>query len=103
MTSITVIVLIAAATAIAVTWRLSARRCTCQRDEPLAGLGALGEVTTRVRQRQARGHMTEQPATRLPLQPVPFPARRGSRDLRRRPSRHALPAGPRHKGASPCP
>ncbi len=100
MVPTTVVVLLAAATAIAVVWRLSTRRCTCQRDEPLAGLGALGAVTARVRQRQAREDTIVQPATRPPLRPARHPARRG---LRRRPSRHAVPARARHEGASPCP
>lgn len=85
------LILLVVATAAGVAWRVArVGRCTCQRDEPLAGLGALGAVTSRVRQAD-RTSLAQQPEP-LALQPVPYPARR--RHDRQRP--HPVHTRPRH-------
>jgi hypothetical protein len=43
--------------------RLARARCSCQRDDPLAGLGALGTVTARVRRSRTRSTPTRSTRT----------------------------------------
>jgi hypothetical protein len=103
MAATTLITLLAVATVGAGLWR-AARigRCSCQRDDPLAGLGALGAVTSRVR-REERTGPSEGGDPRRPLRPVPFPAGRQVADPRRPSGLRAVPTRHRPRGASPCP
>lgn len=48
------VLLAVVATAAALVRLARARSCSCQRDDPLAGLGALGTVTARVRRGPTR-------------------------------------------------
>lgn len=57
------VLLAVVATAAALVRLARARSCSCQRDDPLAGLGALGTVTARVRRCPTRSTPTRSTRT----------------------------------------